>query len=110
MKIFLDDERFPALQLGEAMLVRNYDEFVWSIKFAHQSNYTIDYISFDHDLGEEMTGLDCVKALVSYDLDFDILTKDFKFYVHSQNPVGKKNIEGYLNGYLSLKFPAPYPF
>jgi len=29
--------------------------------------------------------------------------KDFDFYVHSQNPVGKANIEGLLNGYLKQR-------
>lgn len=28
---------------------------------------------------------------------------DFKFYVHSQNYVGKKNIEEYLTSYLNVK-------
>lgn len=29
--------------------------------------------------------------------------ENFSFYVHSANPVGKKNIEAYLNNYFEFK-------
>src|SRR5215217_9337664 len=107
MKIFLDDERFPAA--GDDMtIVRSYYGFCLLIKHLNLASepQKIEFISFDHDLGPNMSGLDCAKFLVSYDMDHNILTKGFTFYVHSQNPVGKANIEGYLNNYLDTKFGA----
>lgn len=67
------------------------------------------YISFDHDLGhEKYTGYEVAKQLVENDLisgDKESrsaykFSNDFDFYVHSQNPIGKANIEGLLNNYL----------
>lgn len=63
----------------------------------------ISYISFEHDLGEDMSGYDCCKLLVGYDADYQILADDFEFNVHSANPVGKQNIIHYLNNWLKFK-------
>ena len=67
-------------------------------------------VSFDHDLGvdskgEELpSGFTLTKWLVEQDLnDSKFLPENFQFQVHSDNPVGKKNIEGYLNQYLYFK-------
>jgi hypothetical protein len=65
------------------------------------------YISFDHDLGDnEPTGYDIAKTIVDVDMEAvneeAKLPKDFHFYVHSQNPIGKANIEGLLNNYLRI--------
>ena len=63
------------------------------------------YISFDHDLGGEDTAMRVVKWLVERDLDMngEFIPKNFMFNVHSANPVGADNIEGYLNSYLGTK-------
>jgi hypothetical protein len=71
------------------------------------------FISFDHDLGDETkhTGFDLAKQLVENDIiSGDQETRqaykfpvDFAFYVHSQNQIGKANIEGLLNNYLEHK-------
>ena len=65
------------------------------------------YISFDHDLGEnERTGYDIAKLLVDLDMNGErefALPAEFEFYVHSQNPIGKANIEAYLNNYRGGK-------
>lgn len=103
MNIFIDDERFPPDDGNEWLICRDYYYFVDAVI---ESGNEISFISFDHDLAMDETGFDCVKFLVERDMDHNILTKDFKFYVHSQNPVGKKNIEGYLNSYLDMKFGA----
>ena len=50
------------------------------------------------------TGYDFAKWLV--DMDMDNIYKfpeNFSFHVHSANPVGKANIEGYLNNYLNFR-------
>lgn len=100
MKIFLDDERFPSSEF--TLIARNFVEFNSAIVTSLIHQDAIEYISFDHDLGELLTGFDCAKRLVELDLDRRILSPSFSF-VHSQNPIGKANIEGYLNNYLEWK-------
>jgi hypothetical protein len=119
--LFLDDIRQPeqaALYMPAWMtplylkekweIVRNYGQFIGAIRRKGMP----DIISFDHDLArahydprtwkqgfvyKEKTGLDCAKWLIEYCLDkkVDMPT----IYVHSQNPVGKKNIESLINNY-----------
>lgn len=89
-KLYLDDLRM----IPEGFFcVRSYAEFVIFIKI----NGLPDFISFDHDLGLEESGFDCAKWLVDYCLDYNKKLPDFK--VHSQNPVGKQNIESLLNNF-----------
>lgn len=61
--------------------------------------------SFDHDLGDGEDAISFVRWLIEKDLDSDgsLIPRDFRFWVHSQNPVGKANIEGLLNSYLDFK-------
>ena len=102
-QIFLDDEREPVNSL-DWLIVRNYSEFVGTVL---DNRYEIDYISFDHDLGDDsLSGFECVKWLVELDMECrgEILTQDFKWYVHSQNPIGAANINEYLSGYLEFKW------
>lgn len=119
-KLFLDDIRnveetfyytnnFIYLENGWD-IVRNFDEF---------QNYIImngvpDVISFDHDLADihyikqldyndyvEKTGYHCMKWLIDYLLD----NKIYKLptcYVHSMNPIGKKNIESLINTFKKV--------
>ncbi len=99
-------------------IVRNYTEFCDYI----QSNGLPEFISFDHDLSDEhyndlfsnenwikddndinlkydeykeKTGYECAKWLVDWCLENEKQLPNF--IVHSANPVGKKNIESYLN-------------
>ena len=59
-------------------------------------------VCFDHDLGEEKTGLDCAKILVEFCMDNNMQLP--KFECHSTNSAGRENIISYLNTYLkSLK-------
>ena len=106
--IFLDDERFPPSQKPRnytspvvspmLLIVRCYLDFVWLI-----DNYGLPkFISFDHDLGEDKTGLDCANYLVQYCLDND-LKPIFKWFIHSQNPIGKANIDGLLKNFLEVQ-------
>ncbi len=119
-KLFLDDIRNPkdcVNGLVPSMLnkfywehdwniVRSYDQFVsWIVK-----NGLPDFISFDHDLadvhyttdfsnfndgGKEKTGYECAKWLANYCMDMKLDIP--RFVVHSQNPVGKANIQSYLD-------------
>jgi len=100
-KLFIDDERFPP-DAGHWKIARDLKEVMCLISIHGSPNY----ISFDHDLGEGVdTGYDIAKALVQSDMSKVSFrfTDDFDFYVHSQNPVGKANIECFINNYLEFK-------
>lgn len=111
--MFLDDLRNPQdvtwvnLPKVDWVVVRNYAQFRDYI----ETNGFPKFISFDHDLADEhyagtgymgssyseKTGYDCAKWLVEVCLDSWTELPDF--VVHSMNPVGKKNIEAYLNNF-----------
>lgn len=99
--LFIDDERYPPRNDGRNWVIaRDWEDTMMSLRRHGMPGY----ISFDHDLGEDRhTGYDIAKFLVDLDMngedDFK-LPADFEFYVHSQNPIGKANIEHYLNNYL----------
>ena len=107
--IFLDDERFP----NENTFPDAGDNMISICRMVTQARSVMNrydhyhkfVISFDHDLGaNEPTGYDFAKWLVESDMDgIEFLNEHFEFYVHSQNPIGKANIEGLLNGYLDSK-------
>lgn len=102
--LFIDDERFPPNDYREWVICRNHFEVFERVLEQGMPSY----ISFDHDLGEDnWTGYDIAKELVNIDMKtIDPAYKfsdNFTFYVHSQNPIGKKNIESYLNNYLSVR-------
>jgi hypothetical protein len=105
-RLFIDDERFPP----------DSDNLNWKIARDWDDVQTIieqhgmpTMISFDHDLGDyTYTGYDITKFLVELDMDGNMLYQipdEFLFYVHSQNPIGKRNIESYLNNYLKVRRP-----
>lgn len=102
MKIYLDDIRNPKTEKFD-IIVRSYIQFNSILQNMVKEGIKLSYISFDHDLGEDKSGLDCCKLLVNTDLDYNILAEDFSFNVHSANPVGKQNIESLLNNYLKYK-------
>jgi hypothetical protein len=103
LKLYLDDIRTP--KNDDFIIVRSFQE---AIKFV-QENGIPNYISFDHDLGCDdsdniyPSGYDFAKWLIEMDLDnLYKFPEDFKFNVHSANPIGKRNIEGILNKYLEI--------
>lgn len=117
--LFLDDERRPSdvkwieLPLYPWTIVRSYDDFVKVIN----KNGIPAYVTFDHDLGQEAydeanfqkflkfdysklkekTGMDCAKFLVEKCIDLGVPHPQYS--VHSMNPIGKENIEKYIEGY-----------
>ena len=93
VKLYLDDLRPTP---GDFQRVYTYHEFVAFVTL----HGLPAYISFDHDLGLGKTGYDCAKFLVDYCLDNGI-TK-INFSVHSQNPVGRENIECLLRNFNRL--------
>lgn len=101
-RLFLDDEREPPDDGGSWVVARSYREAISIMITREEVPYLI---SFDHDLGEGRTGYDLAKWLVETDLWYGgkYLATNFRFVVHSQNPIGKQNIEGLLSGYLKQK-------
>ncbi len=102
--LFIDDEREPPRNDGRNWIVaRDWEDVMMCLRI----HGIPGYISFDHDLGEDKhTGYDIAKFLVDLDMGGDddfALPEDFDFYVHSQNPVGKLNIEKYLENYMRIK-------
>lgn len=119
-KMFIDDERFPkgyfpklksflselSLNLinkdifGFFIISRNYDQTVNLI-----NQYGIpEFISFDHDLGDSKDGYEIARFMIEQDLDGKkCFPSNFSFYVHSQNPIGKENIQNILMSYMRFK-------
>ena len=103
--LFLDDERDAEITVNsylddeelypnkEITQVYNYDQFIDWI----EKNGIPDWIFFDHDLGEEKTGMDCAKWLV------EKLRKEKKrtpnYFIQSANPCGSANINSLLKCY-----------
>lgn len=102
MKLFLDDERFPPGDAADWVIARDCVE---AREIADANPGGIRFVSFDHDLGEgKETGKDFANWLVERDLDQPgFIPSDFSFYVHSQNPVGRDNINNLLERYLETK-------
>lgn len=99
INIYLDDERNP--RRDDWIVVRSYSEFEKILN----SVDVVDEISFDHDLGEEKTGYDCLKLLVEKDIDSNgkFLNENFKYNFHTANICGKINMETYIECYLKNK-------
>ena len=101
--MYLDDLRTPIEDFD--CVVRSFEEAVEIFKKHGVANL----ISFDHDLGINngkicKSGLDVAKWIVKNDFKDEYkIPLDFSFKVHSQNPVGKKNIESLLTNYLKYK-------
>lgn len=92
-KMFIDDERYP---VDGSFICRSMEDFECAVQVYGFPSY----ISFDHDLGEGPTGYDIAKLIVEMDLNSGVMPDNFSYYVHSQNPIGKANIEGLLNNYM----------
>ena len=99
MKLYIDDIRNPKTKFDK--ITRSSKETI-----EYLTRYGCpDYISFDHDLGGQDTSMIIVKWMVEMDLDMsgEFIPYGFEYNVHSANPVGKANLEGYLKCYLSTR-------
>lgn len=94
--IFLDDERFPPDYSGffdntNPIIVRSYSEFMRLINEYGPP----EKVSLDHDLGEDMDGMDCLKSLIAFCASRGLPFPEFQ--VHSMNPIGSKEMQDYIN-------------
>jgi hypothetical protein len=98
--LYLDDERTPKTLRGW-IIARSVAE---AKKLISERGFP-DYISFDHDLGENSpTGYDFAKWIVNSSLDGLIqLPEAFAYNVHSANPIGAQNIDSILSSYLKFR-------
>lgn len=90
-KLFIDDERDPPISW--------FDEPVRVCRSSKEAirclvEYGIpDFISFDHDLGGDDTSMKVLEWFENECIEYGLrFSKNFEFYVHSQNPVGARNI------------------
>jgi len=99
-RLYIDDIRNPKTD-NEWIVLRTSEEAINFVK----KNGIPHEVSLDHDLGGDDTIMIFLKWLVEYDMDNDgkIIPLDFKWIVHSANPVGTKNIDGLLIGYMDFK-------
>lgn len=104
MRMYLDDERVPKYEYD--VIVRSFEEAVLFV----EKNGIPNFISFDHDLGCDKdgnifkSGYDFAKWLVDMDIEnIHTFPDDFKFNIHSANPVGRDNINSILESYLRFK-------
>lgn len=103
--LFLDDERYPS----------DHDVRDFHISRTSEDAITVmteygcpDFISFDHDLGGEDTAMNVINWMITQDMDritfgMRFIPDHFAFAVHSQNPIGAKNIKELLNRYLRFR-------
>lgn len=117
--LFIDDERDPKQCVwAPGMVYRKYVSEDWLVARTWKEVAEViraqeclpNFISFDHDLGDnEPTGYDIVKMLIEDALDHPDepsmqFPRDFDFFVHSKNPIGKVNIEMLLTGFISRRY------
>lgn len=93
MFLFLDDLRTPP---PEAILCRTAEE---AIALVEQGKVT--RISFDHDLGEGLSGYDVAKRIEELVATGQIPMP--RWQIHSANPVGRRNIEAAMHAADRLK-------
>jgi hypothetical protein len=96
--LFIDDERDPPLDNRNWIIARSVDE---AKEIVSDIGWP-DYISFDHDLGENQeTGKDFANFMVESHMNgVDVFNENFQYYVHSQNPTGAQNIRGLLDSFI----------
>jgi len=102
------------------VIARDYPQFCEIItKKWHEEKEWPEVVSFDHDLGvshykdsfiteeqyeehyvglEEKTGMDCAKWLANFCMENGLMLP--RCMVHSQNTVGAKNIQSFLESFI----------
>ena len=96
--MFIDDERAPGKGVSDSVvIVRSSEE---AIEFCIAVKSLPKNIMFDHDLGGDDTSMRFIRWMTDQLLEDPPLFKlreDFEYSVHSQNPIGAKNIKGLMD-------------
>lgn len=102
MKIFLDDERTTPEGWTRAYSVEDAQLFILTTRLP-QCNYTIEALSLDHDLGENVPSgydlLNWLEELVYNDPSFPVP----EITIHSANPTGRANMMRALESIKRIK-------
>ena len=90
-KLFIDDERYPVTP--DWFIARNSYDAIYAVK-----TYGLpSEIAFDHYLGGSDTSMVFIHFLNDYMIDNNLkFPSGFKYSIHSQNPVGAKNIDVFM--------------
>lgn len=100
MNLFIDDERYPPNDGTNWTIVRSSSEAIEYVL----NHGCPTFISFDHDLGGEDTAMVFLHWLIEKDMDQPgFIPAELTFAVHSQNPIGARNLKCLLEGYLLSK-------
>lgn len=96
-KLFIDDERDPVEK--NFIVARSSQE---AIDYVELFESLPIEICFDHDLGGNDTSMKFIHWMVEQILDGRFkLINEIKYTIHSQNPVGVKNIDFFMKGVLN---------
>lgn len=100
--LFLDDERFPPTSIKDDWVIARTTHAAINLIAEKGMPYRM---SLDHDLGyQQATGYAFVKWLVNEDIEERLnINQIIHFYVHSQNPIGAKNMNEYYKNYINFK-------
>jgi len=97
-RLFIDDERDPVCP-NCWIVVRSSDH---AIKVVASLGLPVE-IAFDHDLGGDDTSIKFINWLMDGLLDGNlILPENFKYSVHSQNPIGANNIKHKMDALINF--------
>lgn len=91
-KLFIDDEREPVG--NDWVVARSSFDAAVIVAIGGMPSY----ISFDHDLGGEDTSMAFLHWMGNICLDAG-WNFDFEYTVHSQNPIGRDNIIGFIESF-----------
>lgn len=95
-KLFLDDERMPPDDGDSSWVIMRSSA---SAQLAVEALGLPSFISFDHDLGGADTGMIFLHGLIEYCISRGENLDNVGYFVHSQNPIGKRNIEGLMESF-----------
>ena len=97
--LFIDDERFPPDDGREWVIVRSSQEAIFTVA----ERGAPSFISYDHDLGGNDTSMRFITWMIDAYLDGEIDTFPVNYTIHSQNPVGARNIAELLKGFIACE-------
>lgn len=101
--LFLDDERHP-VDPDRWVVCRSSDEAITQCLIRDEFPAEI---AFDHDLGGADTSMYFIHWMIAMHYDGDMhMTTPIVYTVHSQNPIGARNIQGIMEGWIQDVFKS----
>lgn len=97
--LFIDDERFPAEDGREYVIVRSSEEAIEFIK----EHGIPTHIAWDHDLGGDDNSRRVVAYIMELVFQDDVrMPPDFTWSIHSQNPIGARWIDAAMRDCVNV--------